>query len=379
MPPGYAITVLFVAAAVASALWPRPTHGPRQTPTFVLGTLGSEVPFMLAWYLLLVTWLSFDSGDLATPASWITAAVAALVLLGLIRIVRQSAQAGQVLASALTSALGEDRPRANRGRHRLRAAWALTAPFRLPDPRIRRERNIAYGPAPGRANLLDVYRRRGAGAGPVLIYFHPGGFSGGSKNRQSKLMLETLALHGWTCISANYRLRTDYWTILADAKRVIAWTRTEGRRHGADPAVLITAGGSAGANLAAACALSAGRADLQPGFEEADTSVSAVVGLYGYYGEVFGQPGTQVSDLTGSSVPPVLIVHGEKDPMASAAGAREFTARLRDRRQGPVAYAELPGAVHNFDLFASLRHAAVTTAVLEFVTTIAREPEASSR
>lgn len=372
MPLGYLVPVLLIASAVASALRPRPTHGPRPTVTFVLGTLGSELPFMLAWYLLLITWATFDNGDLGSPLGWAAAAVAALVLLGLLRIVWQSARAQPVLDSALTAALGEGRPRTSRLEHRLRAAWALIAPFRLPDPRIRRERNIAYGPVPGRAHLLDVYRRRRTVAGPVFVYFHPGGFSGGSKNRQSKLLLEALALRGWTCVSANYRLRTDYSTILTDAKRVIAWARTEGPQHGADPGVLVTAGGSAGAHLATACALSAGRAGLQPGFEEADTSVSAVVGLYGYYGEVFGQPSTQVSDFDGTDTPPALIVHGELDPMASADGAREFAVRMRERRGGPVAYAELPGAVHNFDLFASLRHAAVTTAVLEFVTAVTR-------
>lgn len=343
--------------------------------TFVLGTLGSEVPFILAWYLLIVTWTTLDEGDLDSPLGWIAAALAALTLLGLIRIVWQSARARPTLDRVLTDALGEDRPRASRTRHRFRAAWALVAPFRVPDPRIRRERNIAYGPAPGRANLLDVYRRRGAGPGPVLVYFHPGGFSGGSKNRQSKLLIETLALRGWTCVSANYRLRTDYWAILSDAKRVIAWVRTEGREHGAAPDVLVAAGGSAGAHLASACALSSGRPELQPGFEQADTSVSAVVGLYGYYGEVFGQPSTRVPDLADRALPPALIVHGEKDPMAFAAGAREFVAEMRERGDGPVAYAELPGAVHNFDLFASLRHAAVATAVLEFTAALTSGPQ----
>ena len=39
---------------------------------------------------------------------------------------------------------------------------------------------------------------------------------------------------------------------------------------------------------------------------------------------------------------------------------------VRARHESPVAYAEFPAAGHNFDLFASLRNAAVTTAVLEF-------------
>lgn len=53
--------------------------------------------------------------------------------------------------------------------------------------------------------------------------------------------------------------------------------------------------------------------------------------------------------------------------MAGAGQAREFAEEMSTRHDSPVGYAELPGAGHNFDLFASLRHAAVTTAVLEFV------------
>ena len=95
-----------------------------------------------------------------------------------------------------------------------RSLWALIAPLRLPDPRVRRDRNVSYGPG-GKANLLDVYRRRDTTAGPVFVYFHPGGFHSGSKNRQAKLLLETLAVQGWVCVSANYRLRVPFRVSLA--------------------------------------------------------------------------------------------------------------------------------------------------------------------
>jgi acetyl esterase/lipase len=47
---------------------------------------------------------------------------------------------------------------------------------------------------------------------------------------------------------------------------------------------MILAGGSAGAHLAATAALTVGEARFQPGFEAVDTSISAVVAMYGYYG-----------------------------------------------------------------------------------------------
>lgn len=68
----------------------------------------------------------------------------------------------------------------------------------------------------------------------------------------------------------------------------------------------------------------------------------------------------------------MLVIHGEKDPMATVGHVREFVAAMRDRSESPVAYAEFPAAGHNFDLFASLRNAAATTAIPEFTAWLTR-------
>jgi acetyl esterase/lipase len=61
----------------------------------------------------------------------------------------------------------------------------------------------------------------------------------------------------------------------------------------------------------------------------------------------------------------VLIVHGEKD-LISAADVRAFAERVRAVSRRPVSYAELPGAHHDFDLYESIRSAAVNKAVDQF-------------
>src|SRR5690606_36252529 len=78
---------------------------------------------------------------------------------------------------------------------------------------------------------------------------------------------------------------------LTDVKRVLAWVREHGPRYGADPGTLVLAGGSAGAHLATIAALTQHDPRYQPGFEDADTSVSAVVGLYGWYGGYYEEGG----------------------------------------------------------------------------------------
>lgn len=58
---------------------------------------------------------------------------------------------------------------------------------------------------------------------------------------------------------------------------MIAWVREHGPEHDAGSKTLILSGTSSGGQLAALAPLTAGDRNLQPGFERADTSVSAVV------------------------------------------------------------------------------------------------------
>jgi acetyl esterase/lipase len=62
----------------------------------------------------------------------------------------------------------------------------------------------------------------------------------------------------------------------------------------------------------------------------------------------------------------MLVVHGEKDMMVPAAAARAFAEQVRAVSSHPVSYAELPGAYHDFDLYESIRSAAVSTAAEQF-------------
>ena len=233
-------------------------------------------------------------------------------------------------------------------------------------------RDIAYGPV-GKANRLDVYRHRSRPLGcPVLIYFHPGGFHIGKKSREARALFDRLAGAGWVCISANYRLREAgaFPNNVIDAKRVIAWARAHSGDYGIDPNTTVMCGGSAGAYLAAMCALTANDPTFQPGFEQADTSVSAAVGFYGFY----GSPGS--SELIPSNPgayaradgPPFFVIPGARDSMVPASHARQFAEKLRAASNSPVLYAELPGGQHNFDRFPSIRFFAVVEAVEAFAT-----------
>ncbi len=184
---------------------------------------------------------------------------------------------------------------------------------------------------------------------------------------------------------------------VVDVKRAIAWVRRHADELGVDPAFVAVAGGSAGGHLAALVALTPGRDDLQPGFEDADTSVQACVPVYGVY-DLADDLGLQVPGMdgflaryvlkadpdedperwdtssplrqVGPQAPPVLAVHGARDTLASPAVARAFVARLREVATRPVGYVELPGAQHAFDLFPSIRTAHTVLGMARFLAVV---------
>jgi acetyl esterase/lipase len=175
---------------------------------------------------------------------------------------------------------------------------------------------------------------------------------------------------GWRR-SIDYRLSppAQFPDHLVDVKKAIAWLRANGPEYGADPTVLVVAGSSAGGNLAAAAALTPDEPRFQPRFEHVDTSVTAAISLYGYYGR-YGGGSSPVASYVHAGAPPFFIAHGDRDTIVLAKDARAFVQTLRSTSSNPVVYAELPGGQHTFDLFESLRFASVVDGIEGFAAQI---------
>ncbi|MUN37598.1 alpha/beta hydrolase [Actinomadura litoris] len=366
MPYGYLITVAVTGWFVFFALVP--LHGRfLGRISFRSGLVVSELPFAALAWLSLWTAVAAAQGDLAAPAAQAVAAAASAAGIALVAIARRSARARPVIDQALAAGLGV--PAATAPLTWRRRAALLLAPLPVRPLHVRRVRNIAYGPA-GERNLLDVHHHRSRPAGgPVLIHLHGGGFTGGRKGREARLLTHRLAGRGWVCISATYRLRpgSRYPDPLVDTKRIIAWARAHAGEYGADPSMVVVSGSSAGAHLAAMAAFTQGDPALQPGFEDADTSVAAAVCLYGYYGEVYEDgPATSALEHVHDGAPPFLVAHGDHDTCMPVDEARAFAGRLRAASRAPVVYAELPGAQHCFDLFRSPRFEALVDGIEVF-------------
>jgi acetyl esterase/lipase len=144
--------------------------------------------------------------------------------------------------------------------------------------------------------------------------------------------------------------------------------------------------------------LTANDPEYQPGFEDADTTLQAAVPVYGVY-DFTNRLGTMLVrfrrqmlepmimkafldeepekfhraspiDRVHPDAPPFLIVHGDRDTLAPVEDARLFAERLRETSRSEVVYAELPGAQHAFDIFASPRTARMLDGTLRFLTSM---------
>ena len=373
MPGGYVQLVVIIGLYTLLVLWPPRLPRGLAFALFFVSHLVNELPGLALGALLAGTALALIGAHPISAGDGVLLALAALSALGLLEVIRRGLMTAPVVEASLDQELGRGwrsaAGPAGRSR-RLRLARELLAPLPLRPRHIQRIRNLTYGET-GRRNRLDVYRPRGCvgGAGPVLIHFHGGHFQMGGKSREARPLLHRLASHGWVCISANYRLGATgrFPNSLIDAKRVISWARTHAAEYGADPSMLIVAGSSAGAHLAAMAALTPNEPAFQPGFEDADTAVSAAVCLYGYYGERgAGALPSSPQAYISRDAPPFLVAHGVNDPLISIEHADQFVQRLRAGSTRPVIYLRLPGAEHSFDLFHSPRFDAVIDGIEAF-------------
>jgi acetyl esterase/lipase len=376
VPIGYLIAVTFVSLCTLFALAaPRPRRSSPRNPSYWFAYLVNELPFVAFYWLLASTLLAVGQGDVDTPGGWAVFGLAVLTTVGLAVVARRGLRARAVVDQALSEGLGAgwrsaiDAGLAARLRGRLPFVRILFGPFFVRRRDVERIANLSYGDA-GSSNLLDVYRHRSRpSGGPVLIHLHGGAFRRGRKNREARPLLYRLASQGWVCISANYRLSpaATFPDFLIDVKKVIAWAREHGPEYGADPAVVFAAGSSAGGHLATLAALTPNDPVFQPGFEGADTSVTAAISLYGYYGALGdGQVPSSPVAYVRTDAPPFFVAHGDRDTLVLVEDARLFVERLRSTSSKPVVYAELPGGHHTFDLFHSLRFEAVVDGIEAF-------------
>jgi len=233
--------------------------------------------------------------------------------------------------------------------------------------------DIPFRTASGRELTLDVYQPRRPDAvngvkNPAVIWFHGGGWVLGDKNGTVVRFLPFLRL-GYTVFTVNYRLAKESPAPAAveDARFAVRWVQSRAAAFDVDPDRVILTGTSAGAHLAMMAGflpVSAG-CDHAPGSDAAlgisvadwwssatlnEVRVAAVIDFWGiadvkdlvdgpnarnwaidWIGS--GRDGdlaARMSPLTWvrPGLPPVLIIHGDPDPVVPFGQSVQLSRRL---------------------------------------------------
>jgi acetyl esterase/lipase len=391
-------TVLMVAAVVSPNGLVR-----GNVAWFACGWLGSEfAPWLAAAALVVVAACLNVPGVLQAEPGRLATLLLAASGVGLVVVTRRTRRSPRRLEAALREGLG---PTYVGEMPAERRAVARAVPLRkFLNPVPRRSRTVelmADVPYPGghARNVLDVYRpAAGCRDAPVLLQIHGGDWVGGHKRQQALPLMHHMASLGWIVVAANYRLgpAARFPAPLIDCKSAIAWIRGHVAALGGDPTFVAVTGGGAGAHLASLLALTFDRTEWQPGFEQVDTQPAACVSLHGVYdladrkqryldhrsrlqwlgrnvmlhpldGEATGWDDASPATLARADAPPFFILHGTHDSLAHVDEARDFARSLQRISCNPVAYAELPGAQHGWDMLCSPRALHTVRAVASFL------------
>jgi acetyl esterase/lipase len=400
------------ALLVVNALSPV-RREPFTVASFALGWIPGELPIHVAVLEVAGTVAFISEGALHSWPGVVALVVTVGSWAGMVRLAVIAHGAGALVDEALAGASGG--PIRVEGFDPL-PAWnkwwrlVIAVPLRLRG--IRRVRNIDYWGDGNYRHKLDVLSRRSVKPerAPVLVYIHGGAWMIGDKREQGIPMMHELVQRGWVCVAINYRLspRATWPAHIVDCKRAVAWVREHIAEYGGDPGFIAVSGGSAGGHLSSLLALTPNEPEWQPGFEDLDTRVDACVPFYGVY-DLTGAPdrsgaygpGTlellerrvmkvdraddpELFDraspdqrVTGAA-PPMFVLHGVNDTLVPLPVARHFVEELRQRSRAPVAYVELPGAQHAFDVLASSRCRHTTMGVVRFLDAVRADAGARS-
>lgn len=361
-------------------------------PSFFGSWLTAELAIHHVFWQSIASLVFVELGALAAWPGWAGLMITFGSWLGLLVLFSDGNRARLTLQTALEGLEAPPKARAVPKRQ-------VVLPFSSKRRRgVKVTRNIEYRRVAGTILKLDVVAPVRDGAKrPAIIQIHGGSWVMGDKSEQGWPLMSHLAANGWVCFNLNYRLSpgATFPDHLVDLKAGLVWVRDHADDWGIDPNFIAVTGGSAGGHLAALMALTANDPEFQPGFEDADTSLQAAVPIYGVYDftsrlgtnrlpfwyrrleqqiiKAFRseEPGkfrrASPIDQIHPEAPPFFVIHGDRDTLAPVEEAREFVGELRAVSTSQVAYAELKGAQHAFDVFCSPRTSHMLVAVLKFL------------
>ena len=367
-------------------------------PSFFGAWLTAELAIHHVFWQSIASLVFVELGALAAWPGWAGLIITFGSWLGLLVLFADGNRARVTLQKALEGLKAPPKTRAVPKRQ-------VVLPFSSKRRRgVKVTRDVEFRRVAGQVLKLDVVSPAIEGEKrPAILQIHGGSWIMGDKGEQGWPLLSHLAANGWVCFNVNYRLSpgATFPDHLVDLKAGLAWVREHADEWGIDPGFIAVTGGSAGGHLAALMALTENDPAYQPGFEDADTSLQAAVPIYGVYDFTsrlgvnrlpfwYRRLEQQIMKAFRSEepekfrraspieqihpdAPPFFVIHGDRDTLAPVEEARDFANALEKVSESPVAYAELKGAQHAFDLFCSPRTSHMLVAVLKFLDAIHAE------
>jgi acetyl esterase/lipase len=184
----------------------------------------------------------------------------------------------------VTDAFGAIEPPAERRRYWMvkRSGVRLGS---VPEARVQRDISFWTIPEVGRSLLCDVWQPplEVPSSGVGLVYLHGSAWTLLDKDCGTRPLFSHLAAQGHVVMDVAYRLypEVDIPGMVGDAKRAVAWLKTNAATYGVDAEHIVLGGGSAGGHVAILAAYTSLEPQLTPpdvaGF---DTSVRGVLGWY---------------------------------------------------------------------------------------------------
>ncbi len=175
---------------------------------------------------------------------------------------------------------------------------------------------------------------------PLIIYFHGGGWKGGSKGNAMGFC-DTLFAHGYIVADINYRLSGDtvFPAQIYDCKAAVRWLKVHAAQYNIDTNRIAVSGSSAGGHLASLLGTSADVDSLEDfglGSITVTSNVHAVISFYGP--SDFLQMDSHIPLTPPDSCTTPLIHDVPDSPEAQLLGCQISLCPERVRKANPVTY-----------------------------------------
>lgn len=244
-----------------------------------------------------------------------------------------------------------------------------------PVPGVVMREDLQYGTGDDTPLFLDLYAPEAQeGPLPGVLLFFGGSWKHGRKD-QLRVYAQYLAAQGYVVGAVQYRLRSaGQWpNSVHDAKCAVRWMRAHAEDYGIDGTQIGVMGNSAGGYLALMAGYTSGQEAFegQGGWAEEDSSVQAVVDIYGpvdFTEEVRRDHKAIVSYMGGTyeempdryetasplwqlheQAPPTCVIHGTVDQLVPITQSDRLVEKLA-ALEIPHEYSRINGWPHAMDV-----------------------------